>query len=326
MRHPNRLVLESWSTRRGSGLLTGLSLVAVVTACGGGGPPAPAPTPISPERATVERLLERSEVDAVVGGRARDFSRRVAIMAGDLTDDELERLVPAVREGFAPAAMKEDVASFLLGEGAPDTMDEVLSWLEEGAAAEVLSIAEGYEPELTLEEFAQSLTAEKVDGPRTRLFVDWARAQGAGDFYVLIDQALDEAAHKVWAAFREDAPAFTPLGGEALQMRLRTSLGAGVISFMYRYETVPDEVLRRATAEYATPAGQWYVESYSLAVATSIRAAGDRVVAAITGRAPSTSRGASRSSGAGLRPDTGYRGPPLRSDDWSGARAPGPRP
>jgi hypothetical protein len=44
---------------------------------------------------------------------------------------------------------------------------------------------------------------------------------------------------------------------------------------------VPDTILNSATQEHESDAGQWYVETYQLAVAEAMRAAGARVVDAL---------------------------------------------
>ncbi len=58
---------------------------------------------------------------------------------------------------------------------------------------------------------------------------DWAQTQGAGEFYILMEQAMAEASHLVWAELRSDAPAFVPLGGAELRRRLTDSLNASVV-------------------------------------------------------------------------------------------------
>lgn len=235
----------------------------------------------SPSPAPVERLLEHSGLESIVTGRAAAFTRRVALAAGDLTDAELERLVAAVQAAFSPEALHADVAAFVAAEAAPGRIEEILAWHETGANAELGRLSDAFEPPTTLQEFTRSLVVEPPPGDRIALMVAWAEAQGAGDFFVLLDQALEEAAHTVWGRLRDDAPAFRPLSGDPLFARLETSFDAAVVTFLYRLQTVPDDVIRGATEEYGTEAGRWYVETYSLAVARAIRAAGHRVAAAL---------------------------------------------
>lgn len=254
-----------------------LAAAAVLVGCGGSGPDTTAPAPPPPTR--VERLLQHSRVSSIVTARARAFTRQVASTAGDLTDPELERLVPAATAAFDPDVLRRDVAGFIESEATDARLDEVLTWLDAGANAELAEITDDYEPPLTIDAYARSLLEEPPPDERVRLVVAWAEAQGAASFYVLLDEALNEAAQEVVRFFRPETPPFEPLEGDALQARLDDSFNAAVVSFLHRLEPVPDDVLRRATAEYATEAGQWYVVTYSLAVAEAMRAAGARTVA-----------------------------------------------
>jgi hypothetical protein len=231
----------------------------------------------------VDRLLEHSAVESIVSARSSTFTRRVALMAEDLTDDELERLVPAVRAAFAPELLREDIATHVVGSGSAGFIEDVVVWLETGATAELARLTDAYEPPLTLEEFVSAFLEDPPPRTRVDLMIDWAEVQGAGEFYVLLDEALSEAAHAVVGQLRPDTPAFAPLDGPELQAQLERSRRAALISFLHGYETVPEDVIRRATEEYRSESGRWYVETYTLAVAEAMRAAGQRVVAALGG-------------------------------------------
>ncbi len=272
-------------------MLVGLALAACA-----GAPAAPetapAPAELPPrsnasglavveERGAVERLLDASDVDAVLGARARSFTRQVALLAGDLTDAELERLVPAVREGFDARLLREDVAAFLEGEAPPGRIEEVLEWLEGGRSAEAHAIVDAYAPPLELREWLAEHTTDPPSAIRIRQVARWTEARGTGDFFLLVEQALAEAAFSVRRVFRPDARAFRALEGEELLDRLEASFNAAVVAELHRSETVPDSVIAGSTREFESEAGVWYVRSYQLAVAEAIRAAGLRVVDAL---------------------------------------------
>lgn len=273
---PSNICLMRFRRR---GLLPYLPLLA---ACSSG---ASSPAAVSPAPSEIERVLEHSRIESIVAGRAATFTRRVALMAGDLTDPELERLVPAVRAAFAPEPMRRDVAAFMEAQAPAGMLTDLLAMLESGAHAELTRIRRGYEPPLSLEEYARSMMETPPPDERVRLVVEWTEVQGAAGFYVLMDEALTEAANAVVAVLRPDAPAFEPLAGPELQARLDDSFNGAVVSFLRGLEPVPDEVLRAATEEYAGETGQWYVESYSLGVAEAMRNAGARVVESLRGAA-----------------------------------------
>ena len=113
----------------------------------------------------------------------------------------------------------------------------------------------------------------------------WTEARGTGDFFVLMEQALSEAAHLVETHFRPRAEPFVPLRGDELLDRLEDSYNAAVVTALHASETVPDSVLAGATQELESEAGRWYVQTYQLAVAEAVRAAGIRVVQELSSRA-----------------------------------------
>lgn len=242
----------------------------------------PAPPAVAAATATpIDRMLEASDVGSIVDARARMFTRQVAVLAGDLTDAELERLVQAVGSGFAPELLRRDIADFVEREAPAGRVEEVVDWLESGASAEARQIIDAYEPPVPLEEWLTEYTTAPPSAVRVRLVARWTDARGTGDFFVLLEQALSEAAYAVRHSFRPEAGDFRPLRGEVLMARLENSFNAAVVTALHAAETVPDTILTSATQEYESDAGKWYVETYQLAVAEAMRAAGARVVDAL---------------------------------------------
>lgn len=263
-----------------------VALAVLLAACGSSASDGPSSAvPVAPAGSVasrVDRLLEHARVSSIVDARAGAFSRQVAYLAGDLTDDELERLVPAVQEAFAPAALRSDIAAYMEA-NAPDdgSLDTILAALDGGASAELAAIRDAHEPSGSLEDYVRASMDNPPEEERVELVAGWAEAQGAGEFFVLMEEALSESAYRVWAEFRPDAPAYAPLPAPELNARLNDSFNASVIGFLRDLEPVPDSVLVAATEEYASEGGQWYVRTYSLAVASAMRAAGERTVAAL---------------------------------------------
>ena len=86
----------------------------------------------------------------------------------------------------------------------------------------------------------------------------------------------------MWGALRSDARGFDSLSGGALFARLSQSSWAAVVTALHAHEPVSDELMFDSTLEYESEAGQWYVETYQLAVAEAMRAGGGRVATALT--------------------------------------------
>ncbi|MEX2467288.1 MAG: hypothetical protein WD995_10280 [Gemmatimonadota bacterium] len=253
--------------------------IFAASACGGS-PPLPVPEPRDETavlREDAARLLELLNVEGVLGQRAPAFSRQAAILIGDPTDAELEQLIPAVVDAFAYESLYADVISYMATEADTAVLDQALEWMEGGATAAVRRIGEEYEPAQTLQEYANEMTDEPPSEARIHLISEWAEARGEGSFFVLLQEALREAAYRVHDVMRPGTPSFEPLSGEELEMAQVNSHGATVIRLLHGYAPAPDQLIRRSTTEYRTDSGRWLTETYALAVANAIRAAGERV-------------------------------------------------
>jgi hypothetical protein len=261
--------------------------VVLSTAGCAGAPRTALPTTDAPSGGTglspVERLLEASDIASVVDQRARVFTRQVAILVSDLSDEELGRLVPAVQQGFAAELLRGDVATFIESEATEGRIDDVLAWLEGGATAEARQRVSAYTPPLSLQDWLTEYTDDPPSEERVRLIARWTEAGGEGDFFVLLDEALAEAAFAVRGVLRPGSPEFAPIQGGELRERLERSFGASVLATLHESETVPDDVVRAAITELDSEAGRWYVLTWQLAVAEAVRSAGRRVVASLAG-------------------------------------------
>jgi len=252
----------------------------VLTGCGGGSeiPLPPAPPPEDAHHMDVERLLDLAGSDAVLSARGRGVTRQVALLMGDPTDAELERLVPAVVDAFAPDVLRTEVVRHLTEDGSPELAAAALEWMESGATAAIRRIGQQYDPPQTLREYASEMTDEPPSEARVLLFGEWASARGEGDFFVLMQEALREAAVRIHGALRPGAPTFEPIEGEELEQMRASSHGAAVIRLLHAFEPAPDPLIRRSIAEYRSESGMWFTETYALAVARALRAAADRAV------------------------------------------------
>lgn len=259
------------------------ALLLGATACGSSDT---APIRVTPPAGSstqpIDLLLDHFHIESIVVPRGRAFTRQVALMIGDLRDEELERLVSAVQHGFDPEKLRDDVATYML-EHAPDGyVEEIAGWVDGGASADVDREASAYEPPVELQEWLETYTSEPPSEERIRLVARWSEARQEGTFFLLLEQAIDEAAYEVWGALRSDARDFDSLGGDALFERLSRSSWAAVVTALHAHEPVSDTLMLDSTLEYESEAGQWYVETYQLAVAEAMRAAGERVARVLT--------------------------------------------
>jgi len=229
----------------------------------------------------IDLLLDHFDIESIVVPRSRAFTRQVALMIGDPNDEELERLVSAVAIGFDAERMRAEVAALMLDEVPDGYIEQVAEWVDGGASADVDRQASAYQPTVTLEEWLDTYTDEPPSEERIRLVARWSEARQEGTFFLLLEQAIDEAAHTVRQALRPNARDFDSLSGNALFTRLNQSSAAAVLTALHAHEPIPDDLFLRSTLEYESEPGQWYVETYQIAVAEAVRAAGLRVAEAL---------------------------------------------
>lgn len=248
-------------------------LVAITLAC----LHAPAAAQAPGMEAQVLELLTYSELGNLVGPVAAALPDEVLPMAGPVSAEREALLRQAIREEFSVEAVRADVVGALIEAGDPATVAELLEWLPAGATAELDRVQESYEPPLTLEEYAGSLEDDPPSQDRILTVAEWARTMQADAFYVAIQLAQVEAVHTIAATLNDQVPAFTPLTDEQMQQALQTFRNIAVLEFLWSLEPADDQLISRATAEYASPSGQWFVTSYSLAVEEAIDRAAARV-------------------------------------------------
>jgi hypothetical protein len=56
-----------------------------------------------------------------------------------------------------------------------------------------------------------------------------------------------------------------------------------VLSVLYRFEAVSNELLRKAITERESESGQWYIESYTFGISEALWLAGQRVARRLAG-------------------------------------------
>ena len=237
----------------------------------------------SPHRANIEGILEFSQVESITSGIGKSLVARVSALAGDLSLDEQNRLRSAISSGFIQHDLHSDIVGFMSVEAKNDVVETVLERLRTGAISEIRRIESAYTPSQSLEKYAAGLEGSMPSGERLNLAARWAAAQSTGDFYIILEEAEREAAHELLRAVRGDAPAFVPLSHSEYEREHESQTGMAVLSLLYRFETVSNELLREAIAEYESESGQWYIESYTFGIVEALWLAGQRAARQLSG-------------------------------------------
>lgn len=229
---------------------------------------------------TINDVLEITKVRSVLDGMPDQFiSEYEQAQAGAPVPDEVRRLA-AVH--FADSTLYRYVL-----EGMRERADGVIlpalsEWLFSDWAIATRDAVDGYEPDETLEEYAEGLQADPPRQERVRLMVRFVQANEAGPFYVGLAGAQRATVRSVAAALGDDQLATLPEPTEEEEAEVSDYYSTvALISFLQRYAPLSDEQVDRLTSAYESESGQWYVRAYSESVAEAVRRAGQELAGAL---------------------------------------------
>lgn len=231
----------------------------------------------------VDRLLATSEIRAVLRSIAPSVEQQALALAASAGGTVPGTVTGAVRAGFGEDVLYVIMRDRLASYGTEREFLDVLAWAETGPIAEVRELADSALPVEALEGFARALEVDPPPEARTALILRLAEEQMTADFYVIIEEAVREAAHIVAGAAAEGVPGFEPMSEERAALALQNAFALGALSYLQRYRPVSDSLLSQAVLRYGSAEGQWYVNSYALALMETILQAADRVAASLGG-------------------------------------------
>lgn len=232
----------------------------------------PPSSSVSPSTRT---LLEHSAVESMLGAYQESVEREVVrLLRRPLTDDE----AATIRRGLRPDALLPIMERRFETKVDPRLTPEAVRLVTEGAIGRVDSIADSNPPTEDIDTFVGRLREAPPPRERVALIARLARAQSAGDFFLLVGERAREAAHRIAGSLSDGVPEFQPLP-EADRTEISEEYLNGVtVSFLQQYQAVPEAELRAALEEWSTPAGEWYVRAYSEALGETVLVAADRIV------------------------------------------------
>lgn len=229
----------------------------------------------SPLRPTTRTLLDRSEAESILGAYHESVQREVVrLLRRPLTDGE----AATIREGLTLSALTPIMERRFDAKADSALTPEAARLVRDGAIGRVDSIADATPPADDIDTFVGGLRTSPPPRERVELIAELARAQSAGDFFLLVGERAREAAHRIAGSLTEGVPPFQPLP-EADRIEISEEYLNGVaISFLHGYQAVPDAELRAALEEWSSPAGEWYVRAYSEALGETVLVAAGRIV------------------------------------------------
>ncbi len=227
----------------------------------------------SPAADDVSILLAHSEVEDVLGSVREGVGAELAGLEVAETSElqgamdrhlSLDALLPLMRSRFEDQGDASDFAAAAL-------------LIREGALGRAEAMADSLPPATSLEVYAEQFADNPPPRARIQLAVELAAAQSASVFFVMLTERLRAAAHRIAAEVAPETPSFEPLSEADQAAQAEAFFPGAVVSFLYQYGNLTDDVLAGALQDWKTEAGAWYVQAYSLALGETIALAAENV-------------------------------------------------
>lgn len=230
----------------------------------------------SPElRADIDTLLEGDSIDATLFDLPERFFGHVMLLLPELALEDQEVLAAAIEQAFDPLQVRSSIVDLIMVTATPELVDPLVASRAAGAEAEMTRLTEEHVPEESFEAFVNGL--EDPPAERLRLLAGLADARGAGDFDLLLDQALSAAAHRLVTLLGGAPGPFEPLSDASFEGAYRQRILTRALELLHGMAPVPDELVGRVAAIYTSQEGRWYVDRMTEAVQEAALQAGRRV-------------------------------------------------
>lgn len=261
----------------------------------------------------LDELLAMSGVDTLTSDLGRRFTNRVLLLVPSLTDDELEVLRGAVESAFDETTLREDIAASMTEQLEPGQVDGWLQRRRAGPESEMDALRTPSASRSSVADLAGELTEE--DRARLQLMVALVGAQGRGDLSLLVEEALNRAAHNLVNALGADLGTFEPATEEQFRSAYRRESLTLALALLQEHEAVSDTLIRQTLEEYRSADGQAFVDAMTTATVSAIHTAAGRVAELTAPRPEDDVASTAEAADVGL-PCRGY--PCGYVVDWSG--------
>lgn len=226
---------------------------------------------VAPSSVTV--LLAYSEVESVLSGYRARFEGHLV----DLDVVLAPSVIAALDRHLSVEALLPILRSRLEAQGAEADLLAAATMVDTGAIGRVNGLMSSYAPRRTVEEYLRDIESSPPPEARVQLVAEVVRTQGAGEFFITLSERTREAAHRVAAAITPSAGDFRPITHDAWREYTQQSFAGAVLSFLHRYDGIPDPLLQAFLSDWRSEAGQWYVAAYSQALGETALVAAERI-------------------------------------------------
>lgn len=221
--------------------------------------------------AVIDTLLVHSRVNSQLGAMSEGFERNLSQMNLNLTPSDEQTLREEGVAAFDSTKLAEYVRSYFIDNYEAELAAEAVRELQSDLVQRVESMSRHDVQPQELRQYARSLRTRPPEQERLQLIQRMSRAQQAPQFYVDNVMGLSRA-----VADAAEVLSGTPIDSQVLpdsSQIARSARNMAIVSFLYMYEDVPQQVLEEYVSLFESEAGQWFVNTYSKAVSHAIEQA-----------------------------------------------------
>jgi len=165
----------------------------------------------------------------------------------------------------------------MVAEASPQLVSDLLERYRSGAVGEMARAAAAFQPQGTPNDFLAGLGTPPRD--RLQLMVQLVELDGQGALDLLLDEAVQESAHRLVTLLGGALPPFERLTDESFEAAYRDRAVRLGLRNLHNLQPVSDDLVERALSDLASEAGRWYVDAYSVAIIAASGAAASRAAA-----------------------------------------------
>ncbi len=241
-----------------------------------------AQNPEVPLTLTMDDVLSTTKIWSMIEGVSAELTQSVVEYHPDIHPDTLNVIRDMVDKHYAPDVLFNEVRAEMMKRDDVQRRTALSSWLFGDEYVEIQALVDEYEPELSLEEYANVLGNSTPDEGRIEPMVRVVRASHVGEFFLGIELESIRATTEILRTLpgAEGVP-LLPAGDERTK-RLEAYGMYGLVSFLWTHEPLTNAQLALLADAFESESGQWYVRVYTDALMSALSNAREQTVHELT--------------------------------------------
>lgn len=195
-------------------------------------------------------------------------------LSGEIKSADSTKIYSLIDTHFSSKALYQIAFDYMSREIGTESLLQLNEWLFSKWAIEQDYIIKKYEPESSIEEYAENLQTETP--PRERIFtmLEFVQANKAGEFFLNIEDAQERLISELLSLTSNSDNSFSPLKGKERESVIEQYNYGILVSFLWAMEPLSNEQILKSTDAYNSESGKLYVDSYSQAIVHLYEVAG----------------------------------------------------